>query len=365
LNLAAIYEKHRDRALLLTGCMLSLGMLTLTTAFLAGCVAALIQARPLNVFEIVPGFSNIRFLNQIQTWSIPLLALCVFARTRPPRLLVIASYTAISGSWLILFATGARGSMLALATASVLSVLVLGRRTRPFLKLQGIGLLAGFLAERLIFHLAPRWFGLGESLLFDLGRTSDTGRIALWKQAWALLAENPLLGIGPQHFAWFENAFSLAHPHNAPLQIASEWGLPGALLLAALLGWGFLRWTSTARDQPPGADPTTDRAILWIALVAGATHSLLAGIIVMPLSQLLMTIVCAAALGTHMAQGESRGSATAGGHVATRLAAGFLLVLLLVSMGPELATRLSGDELLPAGRVVLGPRIWQLGGIPH
>ncbi len=366
LNLASIYEKRRETALFLTGYMLNLGTFMLLVAFLAGCAAALVHARPLSASEIVPGFSNIRFLNQTQTWSIPLLALCVFVRGTPSRILVASSCVVLSGSWFMLFATGARGSLLALAVACVLSLWVFGRAAaRPFLKVQALCVATGFLAKLFVFELAPRWIGIGDSLLFDLGRTSDTGRVALWQQAATLIAENPLLGVGPQHFARYENAFSLAHPHNAPLQIASEWGLPAALVVAGLLLWGFVRWTAGARARHGNSSQASVSVILWTAMVAGATHSLLAGIVVMPLSQLLMTVICGAALGTYEPRLSNRSEHTANTQSSLRLASALVLVFLVAAVAPDLVVRVMGEELMPTGMVVVGPRFWQLGGIPH
>ena len=365
LNLASSFRKCAHRALLLTWYMLALGTLLLLVEFLAGCAGALVQGRALSAHEIVPGFSNIRFLNQVQTWTIPLLALGLCALPRLPGPLVATGYFVLGGSWMILLATGARGSVLSLILASALSALAFGRRARSFAKIQLLGATGGILAYLLVFQLAPLLAGINESLVPELGRTVDSGRLALWKLASTLVAENPLLGVGPQHFAWYTNPFSLAHPHNAALQIASEWGLPAILIVAWLALWGFLKWTTSVNSWAPGLPQAGQRVALWVSLVAGASHSLLTGILVMPLSQLLLALVCGALMGTCRPRKAGAPAATLRSSMPTRLLATLALVALVASVAPDLLIRLSGEEPSPQGMEVLGPRFWQLGGIPH
>ena len=50
-------------------------------------------------------------------------------------------------------------------------------------------------------------------------------RLILWKQAVNLIKQHPFFGVGPQHFAYYPNEWG-AHPHNAVLLFATEWGLP-------------------------------------------------------------------------------------------------------------------------------------------
>ncbi len=71
-------------------------------------------------------------------------------------------------------------------------------------------------------------------------------RVSLWRQAGALLARQPLTGIGlnalpiaihgkalPQALA--ERSWLVMHPHNLSLQVGLDFGLPGLLFTMVLV----------------------------------------------------------------------------------------------------------------------------------
>jgi|GEM_PF-5364991 len=55
-----------------------------------------------------------------------------------------------------------------------------------------------------------------------------------WGRAWAMLAAAPLIGIGPDQYAYLRPGHD--HPGNMLLQLALEWGVPGALLFLVAIG---------------------------------------------------------------------------------------------------------------------------------
>lgn len=71
-------------------------------------------------------------------------------------------------------------------------------------------------------------------------------RLAIWRDAWSLWRQFPLLGVGPGGFFWNYPAFlqpspaadpNLLHPHSLWLEYATGWGAAGLVWLGALLGW--------------------------------------------------------------------------------------------------------------------------------
>ncbi|MEU4888870.1 MULTISPECIES: O-antigen ligase family protein [Streptomyces] len=95
-------------------------------------------------------------------------------------------------------------------------------------------------------------------------------RVLLWRDALGLAAERPVLGVGPDGFgALSETARNTpgsdGKPHSAPLQLASEQGLPGV----ALLGAAFC-WTLVALGRSPRSTP--------VVLTAGASLTVLAAL---------------------------------------------------------------------------------------
>ena len=132
-------------------------------------------------------------------------------------------------------------------------------------------LLTGLLALAVV---VPLLFLYGERILNI--ETLQT-RFAIWRDAWSLWTESPLLGVGPGGFFWNYPAFmqpspssapNLLHPHSVWLEYATGWGIVGLAWLAALLGW-MLYQLNRLRRGP----------IAWVqigllaALCAGLAHA--------------------------------------------------------------------------------------------
>jgi O-antigen ligase len=109
--------------------------------------------------------------------------------------------------------------------------------------------------------------------------TSVNSRLTMWSRTMAAIGDHGLLGSGigsfVQVYPHYEDfaATTLTvvnHAHNDYLEIALEAGIPGLLLLAALLLW----WGS--RAVPLWRSPATDRYALAASIASGAmlVHSL-------------------------------------------------------------------------------------------
>jgi hypothetical protein len=87
-------------------------------------------------------------------------------------------------------------------------------------------------------------------------RASDSGRLAVWETSWAMFADNPLLGVGPDAFSVslggyktesfvgaYGDSVRQAHAHNDFLQVLSSSGLIGfgAYLWLLVAAWRRLR----------------------------------------------------------------------------------------------------------------------------
>lgn len=132
----------------------------------------------------------------------------------------------------------------------------------------------------------------------DLGNTSrllgsggdvSSARFAIWSNTWTLIQEQPWLGVGWGRFniAWTLTPLSdrpldfFGHPHNLPLLLLAELGLPLGLAccagLTALMIWAARRaWQAGEAGQHAG--PASDapyRRAAWVLLVIVGWHSLL------------------------------------------------------------------------------------------
>ena len=156
-------------------------------------------------------------------------------------------------AWLLTFS---KGSLLLAAPAMALVLLIgggwllrrEGRSLRPLWLLLGVSGLA-------LLVIAPFLGAERFQRLFDFGQGTGFLRLQLWRSAWQMALDHPLLGVGPDNFlyayrsgyllpsAWQEP--NLNHPHNLLLDWWTRLGLPGLLLGLLWLGSGVaavLRW---------------------------------------------------------------------------------------------------------------------------
>jgi O-antigen ligase len=150
--------------------------------------------------------------------------------------------------------TLSRGAALALlAGGLVMAATLVGQRMRgrdstaapPRLTVNALAIgVVAMCALALVVYTSGR--GVSEQLRETTG--SEWGhpgsKYTAWRSAGHLVAEVPWLGIGR---GAFESSFTrihpasgkvtFSHPENEYVQAVVEWGLPGALLLAALVGW--------------------------------------------------------------------------------------------------------------------------------
>lgn len=175
-----------------------------------------------NTDLLFSGFSNKRFYGQFQTFTLPLLALPLLLSTtsRTARAMV---FVLLCVWWLIAISSGTRGTWLGIGVAgSVLAFL--GPQGRRWLAWQLAALACGLLLYWLVFTVLAGHLGIEiYNDAVDRLTTSLSGRGPIWWQAWNMILERPWLGFGPMHFADIANDIA-AHPHQAILQWASEWG---------------------------------------------------------------------------------------------------------------------------------------------
>ena len=174
---------------------------------------------------------NIRFFNQIQTLCLPLVYWVRFSRFNRYAWADITFVLSV----VVLFSTGARGSLAGLVFGSAL-VAVLGMLPRRILVRFYLYIFIGFVLYLFLVQFLPYW--LSGSVLDLSVRTSSSGRLYLWSESIKLFSDN-LLGIGPLGFAYGVRS-NAGHPHNFIVQTLLEWGVGGFAVLL-FIGYLFLR----------------------------------------------------------------------------------------------------------------------------
>jgi O-antigen ligase len=109
---------------------------------------------------------------------------------------------------------------------------------------------------------AGAWIGLGPVLMRY--RTADqdvASRVEVWRDTVTLIRAHPAWGTGPGSFPdaytrvqTSHLAARLNHAHNDYLEFAAEWGVPGAVLLFALIGFVWVRALRSLRRTAQSTD---------------------------------------------------------------------------------------------------------------
>ena len=349
-----------DRALILVVVLLCL--IKSAQYLYAGALAFTSDERILDPDTLLSGFSNKRFYGQFQTFTLPLLALPLLMPT-VSRTLRSAAFALLCVWWLIAISGGTRGTWLGMGVAGVVLGL-LGPWGRRWLAWQLAAVLAGVLLYWALFTVLVGALGFEVATgAADRLTTTLSGRGPIWWQGWQMLIERPWLGFGPMHFADIANRVA-AHPHQAVLQWASEWGVPSALCVATLAwrgGWATLgvlrqRWLSGER-----ADLL--RLCLFAALIGALAQSMVDGVIVMPNSQVWLALVAGWLMGLHVWRTPPTVAlplARFGWKALSVLAVGLLVMIALRDV-PHIQQ--AQQQYLDAHDGLLQPRFWAQGVI--
>jgi len=264
-----------------------LGALLFICHFVICYLAAVVTNVSFSWISPFVSFSNVRFFSQYQAYTLPILVIPLITFNLPLRWRTV-TLILLAFWWALHFATGTRSVWVALIITTLFLLIFLKDRARQWLIWQLVGMLIGG-----IFYLAFDYLTLDNSL-YGLGSITkrgldDNGRWPLWLNAFEMIKNHPLLGIGPMHFA-FNNFTIAAHPHNSTLHIAAEYGLP-AVLIAVYLVVALLKKAVVWCIKPTYSENPQINIALTASLVCGLCDSLLSGNIIMPHSQMMLFMI--------------------------------------------------------------------------
>ncbi len=253
-----------------------------------------------NVRELYVSFSNVRFFGHIQTMLLPFLLLpAMWWGTTRMRCAILCTVPILW--WMLAVASGTRGTWIALLVGVVAVAIFAGVAGRRWIKWQIGGLLGGLLCYGLFIWAVPQLF---EQPTWFIHRSGDivslSQRELLWAGSITFSAQHPLLGIGPMHYAYFSSVVG-AHPHSAFLQWLAEWGVPAALLMTAVCAYAGIIFARHVRQTSGLAQDDRGRVeiALLAALAGAAAQAMVDGVLVMPVSQTLLALLCGWAIGIY------------------------------------------------------------------
>ena len=257
-------------------------------------IAIMLYSNILVPYNLVTGFSNIRFYAQFLIWTVPfVLAILVLYPKLACRNAIVF---VLMFDWAYQFLTSTRAYMLALAI-TIPAVWLFTKADkqlwRQYTKWLLITASGGFVLYVLMLFVIPGLCSVDIDMALDASSRRDmwnsSGRGHLWQEAFWLMSEHPWLGAGPMMTAMLVDLKTSAHPHNFVLQLLAEWGIPFTCTLLFFMTVGIIRWKKLIDvnriERIPLALPVV------AALSAGITAGLVDGLIVMPVSLVYMTIV--------------------------------------------------------------------------
>lgn len=326
------------------------------------------------------GFSHIRFFNQYQTWTLPLIPLLILLVPRSWKAVQIIALTVLACWWMLLIAAGGRGTVVAVVGSIVVTGIIFHKKAWPWIKWQCLGTVGGFLLYGILFVYLPNAESIAVTLpgteagLLTRDLSNTNSRLLYWQTALELASEDHLLGAGPMQYAVSSNR--AAHPHNALMQWLAEWGIPSTLALLGIAIWGMWAWVRQCKkviSKQPKPHVVWTRVALSSALFAGLAHALVSGILIMPLSQVLLVVIIGWTLGLFVEEkngGKRRKKKElmlVGGQTQILLVLFMVGAIILVVWGtiPDLFLLVDRQSfyLQESGGHWLLPRYWQQGFI--
>ena len=361
-----LFNKMIAIALFLTGWVYLLG-------FLGNYITAASGDTAFNQRALFGAFSNIRFFSQFQSWTISLVVIpLLLFKNRPFFLSTVFIAVAITW-WLLLFTSGTRGTLVGCFIAIPLVTLIIGKDAKNWFQWQLIAITGGMAAYCIFFFLIPAIISidiqsvLNNTVNRDITHLND--RMDLWSTAVKMVQSMPWFGAGPMHYAAAENTRFIAHPHNSLLQIAAEWGLPVTLAVIFLFVWGVFAWVKTVKSNHTTKDDKNIYAALLASLITGTIHSLFSGIIVMPLSQIMLILVIGWMLGIWLSYKIDRAKVIIYSRLEQMVLCGALLAVCLGVIGPLFPEVLFLEKLQIAflrshpEEKLCNPRFWLMGNL--
>jgi len=238
------------------------------------------DAQSLSIHSLLPAYANARFFNQIQVMLLPLLLLSFVLPALRPFKRVSMVFLAIH--WLMLLQTEARGAILALVMALAVLLVFLAKELRKcLLRVVLRSIFFGVGLWLLLIVILPYWITDTTSVQI---RTGSSGRIDLWLYVLQVIPERLWTGFGPMSFSWADNKpLPNAHPHNVVMQLLYEYGVVVCIIITAWVVQAAYRClTSLKRIENKGVIP------VFYAVLSALIYSLVSGVMVMPLAQLLL-----------------------------------------------------------------------------
>ncbi len=245
----------------------------------------------LDVWMVIDGFSNIRFYAQFLSWTLPfLIGYLVIAKPLTYRKML---FSVTIASWTLVLMSGTRAFILGVFFSLIATYFITPNIWTRYMKLLLLTGLAGIIGYVMLIFLIPMLLGIDNTAALNSTTNRDfgssSGRVAIWLDTLQIAINNPIFGIGPMMTALEGMLTYVAHPHNALLQLAAEWGIPFTVIIVLFLGYLTWRWKKLIAHKPEERE--TLALPITAAISSASAASMVDGLIVMPISLLYMVVI--------------------------------------------------------------------------
>lgn len=260
-----------DRFMAVVGVMLLAGlyyvrMAVLNPSFLRSSISGVEYTR-LN-FRNLTNFGN---PNYLALFVCLLLFLAFGALTSGyKKLLTLPLMGAAAGFVYVFLKCQSRGAVVAFALGMIVFWVTHPRKN---ISLIACGLVVGV---GLIFMAPATFFERLTTIGNYQEDNSSIGRLQLWGIAYTVIVSHPVLGIGPNNF---EGTYGFNSEHNTYVQAAAELGIPGLMVLLAMVLRSFHQCVVARRLTKPRPGATMNPMhIMASALMACMTQLMVQGL---------------------------------------------------------------------------------------
>lgn len=294
-----------------------------------------------------PNFANMRIYDSATLVCLFLLWARPAWLSRPgltvPVVLVASLYV------MTLILDSARSALLAMLLGLAATAVMYRSRLREW-TVPAVSVVLGALLHLLLMLSRSQAESLGSSKVLLSGDPSI--RNQLWEKAWAIWRSHPLTGIGGGIFGAVQPGSNEMHPHNFPLQMLSEWGVTGLVVMILLCILLRQLWQSREQGAP----------LLFAGVLAIAADCQFSGVLVYPTTQMLCLWLIALAL-VRMPASDARQNPY-GWQVAAKT-----VVLVIALAGSTAIWIQHAGDLRCRGCIsqddIGSPRFWQFGRAIH
>lgn len=231
----------------------------------------------------VYGFTNIRAVGHFSAIGIAALAPSAFLGNGRNAILAGVMTTLL---WALLFWSGSRAGVVALAPAIFVSALICRKPARAIILnivwlVIGAGLSALYPIPGSSFGILERAKSTAQAISTNpsvegINRASS-GRLEIWSWALDRISEKPLTGWGYGAMKNFPDSPPFSHTHNIILEYAFAFGIPVATMVLCLLL--YLTWRAFKATL---ADPSPERLGFFCLCLTLPAYSLMSGVLINP-----------------------------------------------------------------------------------